>query len=37
MGVTAALTMAIRRNDKLWGLIACHHYDGRKGQRSSLK
>jgi chemotaxis family two-component system sensor kinase Cph1 len=28
MGVTAALTMAIRRNDTLWGLIACHHYDG---------
>ncbi|WP_426178047.1 ATP-binding protein [Massilia sp. TWR1-2-2] len=28
MGVTAALTMAIRRNDKLWGLIACHHYEG---------
>ena len=30
MGVTAALTMAIRRNGKLWGLIACHHYDGLK-------
>ena len=28
MGVTAALTLAIRRDDKLWGLIACHHYDG---------
>jgi len=28
MGVTAALTMAIRRNDALWGLIACHHYSG---------
>ena len=28
MGVTAALTMAIRRNGTLWGLIACHHYDG---------
>ncbi len=26
MGVAAALTMAIRRDDKLWGLIACHHY-----------
>jgi chemotaxis family two-component system sensor kinase Cph1 len=26
MEVAAALTMAIRRNDKLWGLIACHHY-----------
>lgn len=28
MGVAAALTMAIRHNDKLWGLIACHHYEG---------
>ena len=28
MGVKAALTMAIRRNDQLWGLIACHHYNG---------
>lgn len=28
MGVAAALTMAIRHNDQLWGLIACHHYDG---------
>ena len=30
MGVTAALTLAIRRNDKLWGLIACHQCDGPK-------
>ncbi|MDB5829631.1 MAG: multi-sensor signal transduction histidine kinase [Variovorax sp.] len=28
MGVAAALTMAIRRDDALWGLIACHHYSG---------
>lgn len=28
MGVTASLTMPIRRNDKLWGLIACHHTTG---------
>ena len=28
MEVAAALTMAIRRNDQLWGLIACHHYAG---------
>ena len=28
MGVTAALTIAIRRSDTLWGLIACHHYSG---------
>ena len=30
MGVAAALTMAIRYNDQLWGLIACHHYSGPK-------
>jgi chemotaxis family two-component system sensor kinase Cph1 len=30
MGVAAALTMAIRHNDQLWGLIACHHYAGPK-------
>lgn len=30
MGVAAALTMAIRRNEQLWGLIACHHYAGPK-------
>ncbi len=28
MGVAAALTMAIRTNEDLWGLIACHHYAG---------
>ena len=26
MGVAASLTMSIRRDDELWGLIACHHY-----------
>ena len=30
MGVASALTMAIRHNDQLWGLIACHHYSGPK-------
>ena len=30
MGVASALTMAIRHNDQLWGLIACHHYAGPK-------
>ena len=30
MGVAATLTLSIRRNDKLWGLIACHHYAGPK-------
>lgn len=28
MGVTAGLTMSIRRGAELWGLIACHHYSG---------
>ncbi len=26
MGVTASLTMPIRRDGELWGLISCHHY-----------
>jgi two-component system, chemotaxis family, sensor kinase Cph1 len=30
MGVTASLTMPIRRGEELWGLIAGHHYAGRK-------
>ena len=30
MEVDAALTLAIRRNERLWGLIACHHYAGPK-------
>ena len=28
MDVGAALTLAIRHDDQLWGLIACHHYAG---------
>jgi len=28
MGVRASLTMPIRRDGKLWGLIAAHHYSG---------
>ena len=28
MGVSAGLTMPLRRGDVLWGLIACHHYSG---------
>jgi len=28
MGVTAGLTLAIRRGDQLWGLITGHHYSG---------
>jgi light-regulated signal transduction histidine kinase (bacteriophytochrome) len=30
MTVTAGLTLAIRRGDELWGLIAGHHYAGPK-------
>ncbi|MDQ6881074.1 MAG: GAF domain-containing protein, partial [Pseudomonadota bacterium] len=30
MGVAATLTMPIRRNETLWGLISCHHYAGPK-------
>ncbi len=30
MTVTAGLTMPIRRDHELWGLIACHHYAGPK-------
>jgi chemotaxis family two-component system sensor kinase Cph1 len=28
MDVAAALTMAVRSSEGLWGLIACHHYAG---------
>ena len=28
MGVSAGLTMPLRRGNVLWGLIACHHYNG---------
>ena len=28
MGVAMSLTMPLMRGDQLWGLIACHHYDG---------
>ena len=30
MGVRASLTMPVRHGEVLWGLIACHHYDGPK-------
>ena len=32
MGVTSTLTLAIVVEDELWGLFACHHYGGGKGQ-----
>jgi chemotaxis family two-component system sensor kinase Cph1 len=30
MGVNASLTIAITKGDRLWGLIACHHYSPRQ-------
>ncbi len=30
MGVNASLTIAITKGDRLWGLIACHHYTPRQ-------
>jgi GAF domain-containing protein len=28
MGVTASMSLSIVIDDRLWGLVACHHYDG---------
>src|SRR3712207_9250055 len=28
MGVEASMSISLLRDDKLWGLIACHHYSG---------
>ena len=28
MGVSAGLTISLRRDNALWGLISCHHYSG---------
>ncbi|MCF6506895.1 GAF domain-containing protein [Blastococcus sp. MG754426] len=28
MGVRSSMSISLLRGDKLWGLIACHHYDG---------
>ncbi|QXG78063.1 SpoIIE family protein phosphatase [Modestobacter sp. L9-4] len=28
MGVAASMSISLLRDDKLWGLIACHHYTG---------
>jgi chemotaxis family two-component system sensor kinase Cph1 len=30
MGVRASLTMALIDRDRLWGLVACHHYEPRR-------
>jgi two-component system, chemotaxis family, sensor kinase Cph1 len=37
LNVTAGLTLPIRRGDKLWGLIACHHYSGPKHLLAPLR
>jgi chemotaxis family two-component system sensor kinase Cph1 len=37
MKVTAGLTMPIRREGELWGLIACHHYAGPRMVPHSLR
>jgi len=36
MGVTASMSISILIDDRLWGLIACHHYSGahRPGQEA---
>jgi light-regulated signal transduction histidine kinase (bacteriophytochrome) len=28
MGVRASMSISLLRDDRLWGLIACHHYEG---------
>ena len=28
MGVRASMSISLLRDDRLWGLIACHHYSG---------
>ena len=28
MGVTASMSVSLVHNDRLWGLVACHHYSG---------
>ena len=30
MGVNASMSVSLLKDKKLWGLIACHHYDSRK-------
>ncbi len=37
MGVTAGLTLAIRRGEALWGLIAGHHYTGAFDLRYNMR
>lgn len=37
MGVTATLTISIIIDDKLWGLISCHHYSPKKINLQSIR
>ena len=37
MGVQASLSISLITNDRLWGLIACHHYDTRLLSSSRLR
>jgi chemotaxis family two-component system sensor kinase Cph1 len=37
MGVRASLTVSIKQGEKLWGLIACHHYSGAYRPSSALR
>jgi light-regulated signal transduction histidine kinase (bacteriophytochrome) len=37
MGVRAAFSIPIVVNQKLWGLVSCHHYSGPKHPRPSLR
>ena len=37
MQVTASLTVSLRHRDRLWGLIACHHYSGPKHASAALR
>ena len=37
MQVKASLTVSLRHRDRLWGLIACHHYSGPKPASHALR
>jgi light-regulated signal transduction histidine kinase (bacteriophytochrome) len=37
MRVTASLTLSLKIGERLWGLVACHHYSGPKFASSSVR
>lgn len=37
MGVRASMSISLVSNDKLWGLIACHHYTPRRPSLQTLR